>query len=202
MDSFVLLAYAKLAASRTPLQRLLALSELYFRFGRFMLLKQAADNHAAESSTSSWKPWRWVRFDLILKMRDIYISSSLNPLTKFTSSSRSTEFEDILVWNIFQMATKTIPISRRIVISYVMKWYIPWWILRKVNGNWDNNTIRVSEFIVEQILALEQRNKSKRTGLWESQSGIQVGKLTIWVRSFETKIITEFARSISSTRIG
>ena len=39
--------------------------------------------------------------------------------------------------------------------------------------------------IVEQILASEDRNKSKRAGLWESQSGIQVGKLTIWVRSFE-----------------
>ena len=39
--------------------------------------------------------------------------------------------------------------------------------------------------IVEQILASEDRNKSKRAGLWESQSGFQVGKLTIWVRSFE-----------------
>ena len=39
--------------------------------------------------------------------------------------------------------------------------------------------------IVEQILASEERKKSKRVGLWESQSGIQVGKLTIWVRSFE-----------------
>ena len=39
--------------------------------------------------------------------------------------------------------------------------------------------------IVEQILASEDRNKSKRAGLWESQSGIQVGKLTIWVRPFE-----------------
>ena len=38
--------------------------------------------------------------------------------------------------------------------------------------------------IVEQILASEKRNKSKRTGLRESQSEIQVGKLTIWVRSF------------------
>ena len=38
--------------------------------------------------------------------------------------------------------------------------------------------------IVEQILASEEINKSKRAGLWESQSGIQVGKLTIWVRSF------------------
>ena len=30
--------------------------------------------------------------------------------------------------------------------------------------------------IVEQILASEERNKSKRAGLWESQSGIRVGK--------------------------
>ena len=37
--------------------------------------------------------------------------------------------------------------------------------------------------IVEQILASEERKKSKRTGLWESQFGIQVGKLTFWVRS-------------------
>ena len=29
-------------------------------------------------------------------MRDIYINSNLNPLTKFTSSSRSTELNDIL----------------------------------------------------------------------------------------------------------
>ena len=44
--------------------------------------------------------------------------------------------------------------------------------------------------ILEQILASEERNKSKSAGVWESQSGIRVGKLTIWVRSFE--IITEF----------
>ena len=38
--------------------------------------------------------------------------------------------------------------------------------------------------IVGQIVAFEERIKSKRAGLWESQSRIQVGKLTIWVRSF------------------
>ena len=43
--------------------------------------------------------------------------------------------------------------------------------------------------IVEQILASEERNKSKRAGLWESQSGIQIGKLTIWVRSFEIETL-------------
>ena len=44
---------------------------------------------------SHWKPRRWVRLDLILTMRDIYINSNLNPLIKLTSSSRSTEFKDI-----------------------------------------------------------------------------------------------------------
>ena len=32
------------------------------------------------------------RFDLILAMRDIFMKSNLNPLTKFTSSNKSTEF--------------------------------------------------------------------------------------------------------------
>ena len=39
--------------------------------------------------------------------------------------------------------------------------------------------------IVEQMLASEEWNKSKRARLWESQSGIWVEKLTIWVRSLE-----------------
>ena len=38
--------------------------------------------------------------------------------------------------------------------------------------------------IIEQILAFEERKKSKEQD-WESQSGIRVGKLTILVRSFE-----------------
>ena len=39
--------------------------------------------------------------------------------------------------------------------------------------------------IVEQIITSEKRNRSKRARLWKSQSEIQIGKLTIWVRSFE-----------------
>ena len=59
--------------------------------------------------------------------------------------------------------------------------------------------------IVEQILASEERKKSKRAGLWKSMLGIQVGKLTIWVRSFEIIaefIIAEFIKSIIPTKIG
>ena len=43
--------------------------------------------------------------------------------------------------------------------------------------------------IVEQILVSEEINKSKIAGLWESQSGIRVEKLTIWVKSFEIEKI-------------
>ena len=45
---------------------------------------------------------------------DTNINFSLKSLTKFTSSSRGTEFKDILPRNIFQIITKTIPIRKRI----------------------------------------------------------------------------------------
>ena len=97
------------------------------------------------------------------------------------------------------MITKTVPISTRIVISNAMKWGIPLWIWWKVNGNWDNNMIRTFQWRESYCRTNSsiRRNKSKKAGLWES-SGIQVGKLTIKVRS----IITEFTRSTSSTTIG
>ena len=74
-----------------------SLSELYFIFRRFCLLVQANKKISVSygSSTCRWKPWRWVRFDLILMMRDIFMNSNLNPHTKFTSSSTTTEFNPI-----------------------------------------------------------------------------------------------------------
>ena len=62
-----------------------------------------------------------MRLDLIFSMWYIHINSKLNPLTKFTSSSRSTEFKDMLPWNISERITMTVPISTRIVISYAVK---------------------------------------------------------------------------------
>ena len=41
--------------------------------------------------------------------------------------------------------------------------------------------------IAEQILALEENNKFKTAGLWELQSEIRVGKLTIWVKTFDVE---------------
>ena len=70
-----------------------------------------------------------------------------------------------------------------------------WWnVASHCEFDWksmETETTMWSEFpsggkaILEQIPASEQRNKPKRIGLWESQSGIQAGKLTIWATSFE-----------------
>ena len=51
-------------------------------------------------------------------------------------------------WNISQIITKTAPVSTRIVISYTMKLGIPFRIWQKVNGSWDNNMIRISQWWV------------------------------------------------------
>ena len=129
-----------------------SLCGIYFRFRRFILLVQTKKWISTEycSSRSSWRPWRWVRFDLILSMRDIYINYNLNLFTKFTSSG-STEFKDFLPWNISQMITKTVPISTRIVLRYAVKWGIPLWIWWKVNENWDSSIIRISQFVSRDV---------------------------------------------------
>ena len=91
MDSFVLWAYASLAASRTLLHQLLAClnftlhSENFFCW--YKRKKKISMNYG--SSTGSWKSWSWVRLDLIVTMQVIYINSNLNPLTKFIISNRS-----------------------------------------------------------------------------------------------------------------
>ena len=104
-----------------------SLPELYFRLRWFILLEQMKIVISMKfgSSTSSWKSWRWMTLHSIFILRDIYFSSNLNSLTKSTSSSGSTELKDILPWDLSQMIMKTIPISTRVVVSYMMKWGHP-----------------------------------------------------------------------------
>ena len=53
-------------------------------------------------------------------------------------------------------------------------------LLKTETSTWSENP-NGRKAIEEQILAPEERKQSKRAGLWESQSGIQVEKLLIWV---------------------
>ena len=145
---FCFISICKFGSFKNTFPTITSLYELYFRFRRFILLVQTKEVISMNygNSRSSWKPWRWVTLDLILKTGDIYINSNLNPLKKFTSSSRSSEFKDILPRNISQMITKAVLISTRIVISYTMKQGISSWVWQKVNGNWDDNIIRISQW--------------------------------------------------------
>ena len=127
MDSSILLAY-----QRTLLQRWIACQNIALNsedLSFFVRTKKVISMNYG-SSTSSWKPWRCVRLDLILTMRDIYINCKLNPLTKITSSSKRTQFKDILHVTSLKWS-KTIPISTRIVISNAVKQGIQlgsvWW---------------------------------------------------------------------------
>ena len=63
-----------------PFLTITNLSELYFRFWWFILLVQTKKmiSMSYDSSTSSLKPWKWLRLDLTLTMRDMYIDSNLD----------------------------------------------------------------------------------------------------------------------------
>ena len=91
--------------------------------------------------------------------------------------------------------------SAQEVTGYALKWDILLWIWwnEMKTGQWKLRQQHDQNFPMEGKPP-EEKNKSKRAGLWELKSGMQVGKLTIWVGSFE--IITEFTRFISSTTIG
>ena len=87
MDSFCFISICKFGSFKNPFATITNLSEFYFRFTIFNLLVQTKKVISMNyvTSTSSWKPWQWVRLDLTFTMRDIYIKSKLNPLTNFTS---------------------------------------------------------------------------------------------------------------------
>ena len=184
VNSFILLAYASLA---TLLQRLLACLNLNLEL--VQMKKVISRNYG--SNTSSWKPWRWVRLDLIFSMRDIYINSNPNPLTKFPSSSRSTKFKDILPSNISQMITKTIPINTRIVTTYVMK--------RSINmiriSQWREGHCRTNTSVRRKKEI--QKSRTMRITVWDLSRKVKHLSKAIWDR----KIITGFNRLIISTRI-
>ena len=127
-----------------------------------------------------------MRLDLILLMRVIYINSNLNPTTKFTSSSGSTESKNFFPWNISQMITKTVPISTRIVINYVMKVDISFWVGRKVNGNWDNNMITIFQWRKNHC----RTNTSVRTKKFKCT----IVRVTVWDLSWKVNYLKNIIR--------
>ena len=143
MDSLVLLAYAHLAASRTLGQELLACpnftldsEDLFYWYKQkrwfqwTMAAAQTAENHGDEWGLTWYLRWR--------------IYTSIPTWTHSKNSLAAAETKHIFQGNLSQMITKTVSI--RIVISYAVKWGIQLWFWQKVNGNWDSNMIRISQW--------------------------------------------------------
>ena len=139
-----------------------------------MAAAQAAENHVDERCLT-WYLW-WEKYTSI---------------PTWTNSQNSLAAAEALILKILSHGTSLKwsqrPFSMRIVISY-------WWNSFEFNRkSMETETTTWSKFlneekpIVEQILASKERSKSKRAGLWESQAGIRVGKLTIWVRFLRKK---------------
>ena len=172
MDStklaYVLVAYASLAVSSILLQQLLASLHLTLDSeDLFCWQKQKIEVTSMNcgSSTQSWKPLRWVRLHLIFTMRDTYNNSNLNPLRKFNSSSRSTKH--YLPMEHLSNYHEDPPNQHDNTHKLFMKWGILlpiWWA---VNGNWDNNMIRISQWRGSHCRASTsiRQKKSKRAGL-------------------------------------
>ena len=76
--------------------------------------------------------------------------------------------------------------------------------LMEVNGNWDNNMIRIFQWLESHCRT--NPSITRKGYILNSRtirmSGIRVGKLTIWVKSFKIIYKNHNTRSISSTRIG
>ena len=202
MDSFVLLAYARLAASRALLQGLLAFlnftleaEDLSFwcKRKKWLLLTmeaaQAAENHGNERGLTWYFLWG--------------IYTSISTWTHSQNSLAAAEAPSLKISS--QMTTKTIPNTTKIVISYVIKPGILlriWW---KVNGNWDK-MIRISQWRESHCRTNTnvrrkkeiQKSRTMRITVLDPSRKVNHLSKAIWDR----KIITEFTRSISSTRIG
>ena len=103
------------------------------------------------------------------------------------------------------MITKTIPISMRIVTSYEMKQGILFWVWWKLNRNWDISMIRISQWRENHC---STSTSVRRNKLIQKSRIVRVTvrdlSRKVYHRSKvnrDRKIITQFNRSTSSTRI-
>ena len=111
-----------------------SLFELHVRCKRFILLVQTKKVDAMSYGSSILHLEWW-----------IYTSIPTWIHSRLSSTNKSSEFKDI-IWCTSLMIMKTIPIHTRIVVNWTMKSGIPLWVWKKVNGNWDNNMTRISQW--------------------------------------------------------
>ena len=98
-----------------PFTTITSLSELYFRFRRFILFAQM-------KKSDFYELWQQYKLLKTMEMSEVW------PNTYNEGYIHQFQFEPTLLWNISQMTRKTIPISTRIVVSFAMKQGISFWV--------------------------------------------------------------------------
>ena len=126
-----------------------------------------------DSSTSSWKSWRWTKLDLTFTMKNIYINCNLewasnyNPVTNFGNCRINTQFSRYHPKEHFYRRTS--PISMRKEHSLLN--------LEESQWNWRRSK-KYKNVQKSRTLRITVRGASRR---------MQAGKWTIWVTLFKTK---------------
>ena len=195
IDFLCFSSICKLVSFKNPSATITCMSELYKWKKLFCELLQQHKLLKTMEWGLTWYLW-WA------------IYTSIPTWTDSQNSLAAAEAPSLKIsppWNISQMITKTIPISTRIVISYAMKWGILLWISWKVNGNWDNNMIRISQWRESHCKTNTsirrkkeiQKSRTVRIKVRDLSRKVNHLSMVIWNR----KIMTELTRSISPTRI-
>ena len=187
---FCFISILKIVNLKNPFATITRISKLSFRFRRFILLVQTKNVNSMNygSSTSSQKnggewdlTWdlQWGIYTSIPTWNHSQnsLSAAEAPSLKISSLEHlSNDHEDC--FNQHENSHNLYDENEHPVFSLKEN---QWKLRQQLEFPKGGKTF------LEQILASEVRNKSKRAGLWQSQSGIRVGKLTIWVRPFAIK---------------
>ena len=130
----------KSGSFENPFATITSLSKLYFRFRRFALLVQT-------KTSNFYKLWQQHKQPKNMEISEVWLISipTRTHLQNSPAAAEALTHKNILPWNISQMIKKTIPITMRIAISYIMKQGILFLGYWKVNGNWEN-MIRVYQW--------------------------------------------------------
>ena len=144
---------------------------------RFMIWVQIREVISMSKQHKQLKPQRWMRLDLIFTIMQ-KASFSIYTHSKILARLwRGTKSEDILPWKISQMIKKTVPFRKSIIKYCALIIYLRVW--RKVNGNWDNNWIRISE---ERERQCRTNTRVKRNKYIQKRN-----PRTIWEKAFRIK---------------
>lgn len=78
-----------------------------------LLVQKQVISTSNSFTLNRWKPWKPMRFDLVLSKRNVDTNSNLKPLTKLWRSQRSINSEYLFSRNLFEIIKESISISTR-----------------------------------------------------------------------------------------